>query len=235
MRKRWIAGLLLVAILWCVCGCAQTEAELPAEEPENTETVPEETAENGAPDAVEEPAGDAPDEELPETPAEDMTAEEKELAAFLGLDRLPEDLTEKEYEDLVELMLIEKWTIEYTEKTGSAGASGNSSGSDVPADPMVDPETGLRRRTEEEVYATVRYAADSYKDSPAFHNMTDEAEEHLEELLYILKNDPESDDSLRSYIESYRCGALTEEECIFLLQSWVQVAGPFGTGKITVQ
>ena len=231
---------LLLALVLNICACAQsapeeekkTEETLPAvEDTVKEEPVAEEQGkeQKQAPVTEEAPVEEPLSEDLP-AGEEGPTEEEKALAAFMGVEELP-DLTPEKYEELVAVMKTEQGMAEYMGQTQqTAPPAGTST-----EKPTADPETGLTQRSDVEVKEVINDFVGNFKNTATFHNLTGAAAEHVDDNLDIIKNNPESDESLSIYIRDYKCGALTEEEFVFLLNSWMKAAGLYGDKIIVVQ
>jgi len=90
-------------------------------------------------------------------------------------------------------------------------------------------------RTDAEVKKTMTDFANNFKNTSYFDNLTGEGVKYVDECLEIIRNNPESDEALKVYIDAYKEGGYTEDMFLFAIAGWIDAAGPFGSGKITVQ
>ena len=232
MRSKLIATLLLVVMVLGICGCAQSAHSTPAEDKE-TETVEESI-----------PAADNVDEkELAakeiEAPAQEQVTTEEPHSEEDGVETVIEESLEtaadaEDYENSE----VYKEFMEMMEALGESPvqSEGNTSSTPEPEpDPYYEEPFELPTRTHEKAQTIVTEIADNFKSGPYYAELKGAALEYLDVNLNTLRTDPESDETLSNYMESYKNGGLTEGEFVYLVESWIRVAGPYGGQNITVQ
>jgi len=152
-----------------------------------------------------------------------VTEEEKEA--------LPEDIKE-----LIEI-------IENTESIEDVINSNDNSNEVISPEEPINPEDDSQNestsannvRTDAEVKKVMTDFANNFKNTSTFSNLSGVAAEYVDENLNTIKNNPESNESLKSAIAFYKEGSYTEEMFLFAIESWIEIGGPYGSKKITVQ
>ena len=230
MRSKLIATLLLVVMVLGICGCAQSAHSTPAED-EETETVEESVP---AADTVDEMELAVKEIEAPvqeQTTTEESSSEEDEVETVIE-ESLETATDTEDYENSE----VYKEFMEMMEAMGESPVQAADVSPSVPeAEPYCEEPVELPTRTHEEARAVITEIADNFKVGPYYAELQDEALEYLDVNLDTLRTNPESDETLSYYITEYKNGAMTEERFIYAVESWVRVAGPYGSNKITVQ
>ena len=230
MRSKLIIALLLVVMALSVCGCSQSASNTPAEA-EVTEAVEESISD----------ADNAHEEELPveehEAPAQEQAITEESPFEEDAAETIPEESHEEAtdaenyensevYKEFMEMMeALGECPVQVDEPTPPASET----------EPYYEEPVELPVRTHEEARAVVTEIADNFKASSAFNNVTDFGMQYLDKNLETLKTNPESDDSIKLYIEYYKNGSMSEEKFTYMIESWLRSGGSFGDAKVSVQ
>lgn len=172
------------------------------------------------------------DEEVPPSEDDLITMEEKDGEAIINI---PEGMEIPD--ELRELLESLERNAELNNNSGNNESSNNNDENDSNGNEDEDENNGYTQttRTDAEVKAVLDNLVDNFKNTSTFANLTGVAAERIDDILDIIKNNPESDDYLNKYINSYKNGRYTEERFVFMIESWIEVGGPYGTGNNTIQ
>ena len=251
--KKMVMMLLAVAACHVLIACAQVTvpevetknaAVVLQEEPVIIETtaidiLPED--EVIAAESSEERRNESIVEKSPFVPDEALVAEEFPSAEPMEqkIAAAPEAETEmyKEESDEEDVQLSEEelqlvlahyyeWLAEQERQANGGGEYSAPANTDVEEVPVVEEIT----RSEEEVYQFIANFVANYENTESFRSLDEEGIEYLEDCLNLLSTDPTSDANIVHYMESYQSGFYDDEMFNFILECWVEFAGPFGEG-----